>query len=120
MGWGWEVTGEEGTQPSPSYYRGHWKLPAYLSAMVGTLGGQAVWGSKRLVKTPRRLCLQEMSLHPVCALYSLLTLSVPSMPLVLWFSLFPHPFADLACGSLLTLSPPPLWVCVGGSSGRCW
>jgi hypothetical protein len=78
---------------------------------AGALGGQAVWGSKRFAKRPR-LCLQMLSLHPVYALDSLLTFSVPSMPLALWFSLFPHPFSDLACGSLLTLPPSsPLGVC---------
>lgn len=109
---GWEVAGEEGTQPSPSYHSGRWKLQAYLSAKVGALGGQAVWGSKRFAKR-LRLCLQEMlPLHPVCALDSLLTFAVPSMPLALWFSLFPHPFSDLTCGSLLTLPPSsPLGVC---------
>lgn len=72
--------------------------------------GRLCGGSKRLTKPPR-LCLQMLPLRLVCALYSLLTFSVPSMPLVLWFSLFPHPFSDLACGALLTLPPSsPLGV----------
>lgn len=49
---GWEVAGEEGTQPSLSHHSGHWKLHGYLSAKVGAPGGQAVWGSKRLAKIP--------------------------------------------------------------------
>lgn len=33
---GWEVAGEEGSQPSPSHHSGHWKLQALL---VGRLCG---------------------------------------------------------------------------------